>query len=57
MSLPNYNPNPLDTSQVKLPEDLSKLTELLAENAHEVWARERSALGWKWGPQRNDEKK
>ena len=57
MSLPNYNPNPLDTSQIKLPEDLARLTELLAENAHEVWAKERSAQGWKWGPHRDDSKK
>lgn len=57
MSLPNYNPNPLDTSQIKLPEDLAKLGELLAENAHEVWARERTAQGWKWGPFRDDIKK
>ncbi|MDB6027924.1 MAG: uncharacterized protein JWM68_4147 [Verrucomicrobiales bacterium] len=57
MSLPIYNPNPLDTSQIVLPEDLSKLTDLLAENAHEVWARERTAQGWKWGPQRDDARK
>ncbi len=57
MSLPQYSPNPLDTSQIKLPDDLGKLTELLAENAHEVWSRERLAQGWKWGPKRDDGKK
>ncbi|MBI5774408.1 MAG: hypothetical protein HZA89_11780 [Verrucomicrobia bacterium] len=57
MSSLNYNPKPLDTSQFKLTEDILNLTELLAENTHEVWARERIAQGWKFGPARNDEAK
>jgi class 3 adenylate cyclase len=50
----NYSPKPLDTSQFKLSDDLVKLTELLAENTHEVWARERMAQGWKYGTKRDD---
>jgi len=56
MSL-NYNPKPLDTSQFKLTDDILRLTEVLAENTHDVWARERMAQGWVFGPKRDDEKK
>jgi ryanodine receptor 2 len=35
---------------VKLPGDLHDLTERLAENAHDVWARRKIADGWTWGP-------
>lgn len=34
-----------------------ELTERLAENAHELWARERLAQGWTFGPKRDDEAK
>ena len=37
----SYNPNPIDTSGVKLPEQLADLTELLSENTHEIWAKQR----------------
>ena len=33
-----YKPKPIDTSGVKLPGELLKLIELLAENNHDVWA-------------------
>jgi len=49
-----YDPNPIDTSHVRLPEDLLELTERLAENAHDVWARQRMADGWTYGRQRDD---
>lgn len=50
----NYTPNPLDTSQVRLPEDLEQLVEKMARNVHEVWAAGRLADGWTWGPLRDD---
>lgn len=50
----NYIPNPLDTSQVSLPEDLDQLVEKMARNVHEVWAAGRIADGWTWGPFRDD---
>ena len=37
----NYTPNPIDTSDVKLPEEILALCEKLAENTHEVWAKGR----------------
>jgi class 3 adenylate cyclase len=52
-----YLPRPVDTSRVKLPPGISKLTERLAENAHEVWAAGRLAEGWSYGPVRDDEMK
>jgi hypothetical protein len=52
-----YLPVPIDTSSVELPADLIALTELLAENAHEVWARGRIAEGWRPGPHRDDVQK
>ena len=36
-----YEPKPVDTSRVRLTDSLLELTELLAENTHEVWARQR----------------
>ena len=52
-----YEPNPVDTSEFEIPEDLLELTELLAENAHDNWAKARIAQGWRWGERRDDEKK
>lgn len=49
-----YAPLPLDTSKVELSDDILKLSELLAENSHDVWARERIAQGWKWGAAHDD---
>jgi class 3 adenylate cyclase len=52
-----YNPKPLDTSQIQLSDEILRLTEFLAENAHDVWAKERLNQGWTHGPHRDDEKK
>jgi len=52
-----YRPAPRDTSGVKLPKPIEQLTELLARNTHENWARQRLENGWRWGPERNDERK
>jgi RyR domain len=52
-----YEPHPIDTSIARLPSFLGDVTERLAENAHELWAKQRIADGWKWGPQRDDQSK
>jgi hypothetical protein len=39
---------------VKLPKELRDLTEKLAENVHENWARERIAEGWSFGSARDE---
>jgi hypothetical protein len=49
-----YVPKPIDTSEVDLTTDLLKLTELLAENVHDIWAAQRMAEGWALGSERND---
>lgn len=51
-----YKPNPIDTSDVRLPNDLLELTEKIAENVHEVWSHSRIKDGWKYGEVRNDQK-
>ncbi len=50
-----YTPQPIDTSDVQLPEELSLLTEAIAKNVHETWAQNRFAQGWKYGSQRDDQ--
>lgn len=52
-----YDPKPIDLTDVVLTEDLNELREAIAENAHDVWAVERQAQGWTYGPQRDDAKK
>ena len=52
-----YIPNPAETSDVKLPEELFPLIEEMAKNVHEVWAKNRLAEGWTYGPKRDDAKK
>ena len=52
-----YIPQPVDTSKIELSSDLLELTELMANNTHEVWAQQRMAQGWKYGEKRNDELK
>ncbi len=52
-----YIPNPLDTHDVFLPEELLPLVEQMARNVHEVWAKNRINEGWRYGPVRDDSKK
>ncbi len=53
----SYKPEPIDTLAVTLNEKILKLTELLAKNAHDIWARQRLAEGWRYGLVRDDAKK
>ena len=53
----SYQPRPIDTTAVALPPELLPLTERLAENAHDLWAAERIAQGWSFGPRRDDARK
>lgn len=46
---PEYIPNPVDTRSVRLPKELVDLTERIAENVHDVWAKGRIAEGWTYG--------
>jgi ryanodine receptor 2 len=57
MKLKTYTPQPIDTSDVKLPIELEVLVEQMSNNVHEVWAETRVRQGWTYGEQRNDELK
>ena len=52
-----YKPQPVNTSDVKLPDDLTPLIEEMAKNVHEVWAQNRINDGWTYGTVRDDVKK
>jgi len=52
-----YIPNPIDTSDIELPDNLKFLLEAMAKNVHEIWAQERISQGWTYGDKRDDENK
>lgn len=47
----------MDDTSVELPKGMDELVESLARNVHEVWAANRIAEGWTYGPVRDDDKK
>lgn len=49
-----YHPHPIDVSDVQLDGELMELSEILAENVHEVWSAARLAEGWRYGDRRDD---
>lgn len=53
----NYIPQPVNTNEVVLPEELIILSEQISKNVHEVWSKNRMEQGWTYGEQRNDEKR
>ena len=52
-----YIPHPIDTSAVKLPDDILELCEVLSKNTHEIWSENRIKDGWKYGEERDDKNK
>lgn len=50
----DYKPKPIPTEHVALSGEILELVELLAENAHDIWASERLQDGWTFGPERDD---
>ena len=54
MEKKRYTPNPIDTSDIQLPEELNSLLEAMAKNVHEIWAQERINQGWTYGEKRDD---
>lgn len=54
MATTNYTPQPVNTDDIRLPQELDPLVEQMAKNVHEVWAATRIAQGWSYGPQRDD---
>lgn len=54
MEKKTYQPQPIDTKEVVLPDELLPLVETMAKNVHEVWAQSRISEGWTYGSERND---
>lgn len=54
MEKKKYKPAPVDTRKIQLPAALEMLTEQMARNTHDLWAANRMAEGWTWGPVRNE---
>ncbi|XP_009293049.2 ryanodine receptor 3 isoform X3 [Danio rerio] len=48
-----YKPTPLDLSEIKLNPGQEVLVDKLAENAHNVWAKDRIKQGWTYGIQQD----
>ena len=44
-----YKPSPLDLSAVTLTPKMEELVDQLAENTHNLWAKERIGQGWTYG--------
>lgn len=44
-----YKPCPLDLNTIVLNEKMEELVDLLAENTHNVWAKDRIKQGWTYG--------
>lgn len=49
-----YKPQPIDTSDIVLPNELLELTEKIAKNTHDVWAVGRMKEGWIYGEKKDD---
>lgn len=49
-----YAPQEFPAEHVVLQHGIVELVNVIASNAHEVWAQERIKQGWCWGPVRND---
>jgi hypothetical protein len=52
-----YDPQPIDTTGIIVPDSLARLSEKLAANAHDIWSIGRFRDGWQYGPYRDDNTK
>lgn len=52
-----YKPAPLDLSAIELTTKMEELVDRLAENTHNVWARERISQNWTYGLNEDTEKR
>lgn len=49
-----YTPQPISIDDIELSPEIIALSEMIAENVHEVWAASRIREGWIYGKERND---
>ncbi len=52
-----YIPKPEDTSDVLLSQEILDMTELVAKNTHENWAKNKLEDGWVYGEELDDDQK
>lgn len=52
-----FNPQPIDVSNIRLDDDLMELTDTIAQDVHDIWALKRIKEGWSFGSVRDDSKK
>ena len=52
-----YKPAPLDLSAIELSPKMEELVDLLAENTHNLWAKERIGQGWTYGLNEDSERR
>lgn len=55
--LREYDPKPIDVTDYQLSSEIDELIEAIAENSHDIWARQRMDDGWKYGEKRDDDLK
>lgn len=54
-SVTEYKPEPINVDGITINnDDLNELWEAIAENLHDVWAKQRMKEGWTYGSERND---
>lgn len=52
-----YQPHPIDLSEIKLDEKLQADIETISRNIHETWADQRVQAGWVYGDEFDPERK
>lgn len=53
----DYKPSPKDLSEIPLTDEIIKLSNIIAENVHEIWAKARMEEGWRYGELQNEKMK
>lgn len=52
-----YVPQPVDTSDIILPDEILELSEVIAKNVHDTWSAGRMNEGWTYGEKKDQDKK
>ncbi|KAG9347301.1 hypothetical protein JZ751_004868 [Albula glossodonta] len=53
----NFDPKPINTANISLPEKLEDIANKYAEHSHEKWSSEKVTVGWKFGESLDDKDK
>jgi hypothetical protein len=53
----NYQPQPIETDSIDLPDTVNQLVEQLAASVHDTWANGKIAKGYSYGETTSDEAK